>query len=103
MLSIIVESCGPVDIDEGVYNGAQIEDWWTDPFKMYVQLAVPVDEIDAEYTCVEESQNYEMWGAPHFVSNMEIQVHHCLWSPNGQPHRVINDLDTCWRIVENER
>ena len=103
MLSIIVETDGPVDIDEGVYQGAAIEDWWTDSDRMYAHLAVGVDEIEASYTLVDDFVRYEIWGTPQFISNTDLIIHHCKWQGDGHSHNVINYVDTCWRIAEDEQ
>jgi len=87
---IKVEAIVPDDADN--FEGADIEDFDRD--NCIAMLIVDPDDIDAEYSVIKTSENYEFWGQ---ICDEPLEIlfeQSCSW--HGR--RIINAEEVCWEL-----
>ena len=94
MISLTIKPTEPVDLDEGVYMGAIIDNAHEDG---RIEVLVEPHKVDADYTTITDSWMDEMHGAKfvHKVKSIH-KVRKVLW----EGHEVLNAEDVCYELEE---
>lgn len=94
MISLTIKPTEPVDLDEGVYLDAIIDNAHEDG---RIEVLVEAREVDADYSTITDAWMDEMHGAKFLH---KIKTIHKVRKVQWMGHEVLNAEDVCYELEE---